>query len=311
MHAPMASRASVACFLGFLGAGCGGGGAGPTVVPVVPGAATAGIGDCVDPSLATAVAHADRLPDGRIEVCRDDGEACRAIDPASGAMSERFPTIEGQLYDQPAVAVEDDGQLLVCWGGPGSCLRRTPTAYERWMTGQVDSGRVAVLSSEHDRRWITIMDGQLTTTARFEVAPGAVELVWTDGRFLVRAAEDGVLHGYLYDAGGRARGVVGALASGRAFDVTGVAPVAVRPGVWAFIDRDASAVASHEVDGGDGVRVETGVSDQPPGTAGLAATASGALVVALGGTRYGDLVVVDVDARVVRQVPAHHCDGGP
>jgi len=271
----------------------------------------AGIGECVDPAPATTRASVYGLDDrGHVVICRDDGEECRSIDPATGAMGEHYPTITGASYDQPGAVVEDDGQLLVCWGQT-SCLRRTPSAYEKWLQVGLAGDQVAVLSAEADRRWVTVMDHDLTTVTRFEVAPRATDALWRDGRFLVYATEDEVVHGYLYAADGTPRGVVGALGAGKALDIGDRPPVELSPGWWGFVAQDGSALAAHDVDRGDGVRVDLGVTGQVPGALGLGKAGEGRLAVALGGAAYGDLLIVDVEARRVDRWVAKRCEVGP
>jgi hypothetical protein len=304
----MTERGVALCLAAMVGA-CGGKEQVGVIEPILP---MAGIGDCVDaaPPSTKAAFMQYSADDNGVQICRGDLEECRMVDLASGEMREYLQQMRAGEYDQPFVSVEDDRQLLVCWGGPASCLRRAPSAYETWMAGQVADGRVAVLSSETDRRFVTLMDGKLTTTARFEVAPTATDVVWHGGQFLVHAAgDDGAVHGYLYDSGGKPRGVVGALAAGKAFDIGSATPVDAAPGVWAFIERDGTALAVHDLAKGDGVRVELGTA-QDRDTASLG-VAAGEVVVALGGAAYGDLLVVDVDARVVRRLTAQRCEARP
>jgi len=268
-----------------------------------------GIGECVDPPAATARAWAMGLDDnaaGRVVVCRDDGEECRSIDVATGAMTEHYPKIAGAEYDKPGAVVQDDGQLLVCWGQT-SCKRRTPSAYEKWMQAVIgDNATVAVLSSETDKKYITTMDQGLTTVLRFEVAPGAIDIVWRDGRFLVHAGENGETHGYLYDGKGKAIGVVGKLGGKPAIDL-GPGPVELGKDGWGFLSTDASTVAVYGA-GGEGTRVETGVTDVPAGMSDVATAGPGKVAVALGGARYGDVLIVDLAAASVKPFAAKHCD---
>jgi hypothetical protein len=269
----------------------------------------AGVSDCVDPAPATTVAVFAGADGGRAQICRDDGVECRAVDAATGAMTAAFPARRTADGDAPFARVEADGQILACWGGgAASCLRRPPTAYEKWLTAQLAAdGNVAVLSAEGDHKWVTTMDRKLTTVARFEVAPAATAVTWEGGRFLVHATDGDAVRGYLYDAGGAARGVVGALGTGAAFDLGTVGPAVLAPGRWAFVARDASAVAVHEVDRGDGVRIDLGVGAQPAGAAAIGALGDRTAAVALGGEAYGDVVIVDAAAGMVKRWTAVRC----
>jgi hypothetical protein len=291
------------------GAGCGGRPEGAGPAPLDPGSA-AGIGDCVDPAPDTTRAHAAGVDaQGRVRVCRDDGEECRAIDAASGAMAMHYPERTAPPADPPHATVEPDGQLLVCWGQGATCLRKAPGPFETWLAVELSAdGRGAALSAgEHDRRFVTILDHRLTTAGRFEVAARAKERGWwKDGRFLVRAADGDATRGHLYDADGTSRGAVGALGAGAAIDL-GVGPVEVVPGTWAFLARDATAVAVHDLAHGDGVRIQLDVTGQAPGAADLARAGDGSLAVLLGGARYGDVLVVNIGDRTVTPRPATRC----
>lgn len=294
----------------LVGASCGGKSGPDQPLMPVTGHAVEGVGQCVDPPTGTARAWAKGVDDtGRVVVCRDDGEECRAIDVATGDMSEHYPKLVGEEYDKPGAVVQDDGQLLVCWGQT-ACKRRTPSAYEKWMQAVIgDDATVAVLSSETDKKYITTMDHGLTTVLRFEVAPGALDIVWRDGRFLVHAGENGETHGYLYDGKGHALGVVGKLGGKPALDL-GPGPVDLGTDGWGFLASDASAVAAYSLAGGDGTRVETGVTDIPAGMSDVATAGPGKVAVALGGPRYGDVLIVDLAAGTVKPLAAKHCDEG-
>jgi hypothetical protein len=295
----------IAVSLLVLGAGCGGKSE-PAQVGFVPVGMAAGIGDCVDPPAPTARAWAMGVDDdGDVLVCRDDAEECRAVDLSTGAMSEHYPKIEGAEYDKPGAVVQDDGQLLVCWGQT-SCQRRTPAAYEKWMQAIVHADRVAVLSSESDKKYVTTMDHDLTTVLRFEVAPAAADVVWRDDRFLIHAHENGETHGYLYDAKGHVVGVVGAVGGAPALDI-GPGPVDLAPSGWAFLANDATVVAVHDFAGGTPARIDVGAA-QPAGLSDLASAGEGRLAVALGGARYGDVLIVDVDAKAVKPLPGKRCE---
>jgi hypothetical protein len=291
-----------------VGASCGGKSEPAQEMTLAMGSAPAGIGECVEPAAATTRAWAMGPDDaGRTVVCRDDGEECRSIDAATGEMAEYYPKLHGAEYDKPGAVVEDDGQLLVCWGQL-SCKRRTPSAYETWMQAEIgDDATVAVLSSQTDKKFITTMDQGLTTMLRFEVAPGALDIVWRDGHFLVHASENGETHGYLYDAKGHADGVVGAIGGKPAIDL-GPGPAGLGADGWGFLATDASAVAVYDLANADATRIDTAVSDVPPGVSDLATAGAGKVAVALGGARYGDVLIVDVGARDVRLLPAKHCD---
>jgi len=295
-----------------VGASCGGKSEPAQEVMVGIGHAPEGIGECVDPAPATARAWAmgiDENEAGRVVVCRDDGEECRSIDVGTGAMSEHYIKIEGAEYDKPGAVVEDDGQLLVCWGQT-SCKRRTPSAYETWMQAVIgDNATVAVLSSQTDKKFITTMDQGLTTTLRFEVAPGALDIVWRDDHFLVHAGDNGETHGYLYDGKGHAIGVVGKLGGKPAMDL-GPGPVDLGKDGWGFLATDASVVAAYSLTGGEGTRVETGVTDIPAGLSDVSTAGPGKVAVALGGPRYGDVLIVDLAAAAVKPLVAKHCDEG-
>jgi YD repeat-containing protein len=270
------------------------------------GEGVSGIGDCVDPAPASARAWAMGVDnDGDVLVCRDDAMECRAIDLATGRMSGHYPKLASAEYDKPGAVVEDDGQLLVCWGQT-SCRRRTPAAYEKWLQAIVHADSVAVLSSESEKKFVTTMDHDLTTVRRFEVAPGAADVVWRDDRFVVHANENGETHAYLYDGKGHLVGVVGAIGGKPALDV-GPGPVDVAPSAWAFLASDASAVAVHDFGAGAPARIDVGEA-QPAGLSDLSAAGEGRLAVALGGARYGDILIVDVDAKTVKPLAAKRCE---
>src|SRR5690349_16774495 len=89
-----------------VGASCGGKSEPAQQVLPTYGTGPDGVGQCVDPPAATARAWAKGVDDtGRVVVCRDDGEECRAIDLATGAMSEHFEKIVGAEYDKPGAVV--------------------------------------------------------------------------------------------------------------------------------------------------------------------------------------------------------------
>jgi hypothetical protein len=289
--------------------GCGGGK--PEVVspvgfdPVSP----AGFGDCVEPSPATTRALAAGLDDkGRLTFCRDDGEECRTVEMPTGAMAAHYRKITSEPLDQPAASLETDGQMLVCWSPIVPCLRKAPGPFETWLAVKIGGDKVAALSkAEHDRRFVTILDQALTTTTRFEVAAGASDLVWWhDGRFLIRASDGDAIRGHLYSADGTSRGTVGALGAGKAIDL-GPGPVELAPGSWAFLSRDGTAVAAHDLERGDGVRIDLDVTGQPPGGAALMKAGDGTVAVVLGGAQYGDVLIVGLDARTVTKKPATRC----
>jgi hypothetical protein len=289
--------------------GCGG--KAPAVDnTLLAGPSSAGIGDCVEPAPAATRAWANEIDDrGRVAFCRDEEDECRTVDLATGAMDPLFIKHDVPPSEQPGASIREDGVLGVCWG-PIRCLTRPPGAYERWVDVKLEGrSRAAALAvTESAKRKVYVLDEALDTTVAFEVVAGAEELVWKDGRFLLLVSDGDAVRGHLYAADGTPRGTVGAIDGARPIDLGERSwPVAAGPTRWAFLSEDAATLAVHDLDAGGGLRIELGLGEQPVAAAGLAAT-DGRAAVVLGGTRYGDVVTVDLASRAVKTLSAKRCD---
>jgi hypothetical protein len=338
----MRSTAVVLGLATILGGGCGGKAAPDRTVPL-EGGSGAGFGDCVEPTPASTRAWASAIDErGRVAFCRDEEAECRTVDLATGAMEALFVSHDVPPSDQPGASIREDGVLGVCWG-PVKCLTRPPGAYERWVDVKLEGrSRAAALAvTESAKRKVYVLDEALDTTLVFEVVAGGEELVWDAGRFLILVTEGDAVRGHLYGADGTPRGTVGAVEGARALDLGERSwPVGAGPPSrasseprrppngsgersepsghprgggedhvrWAFLSEDATTIAVHDLDAGGGFRIDTGLVDQAPASAGLAAR-DGTAAVVLGGTRYGDVLAVDLASRTVKPLAAKRCDG--
>jgi hypothetical protein len=261
-------------------------------------------GSCVTTRTPSTVASLFDPTSSEVLVCRAGASesGCHKIELATGAMVEASPQIQSATYDQPA-AVIDNGQLVVCWGQTVACQRKDPDPGATWLGAEIGDTQIAALSGSPAGKKVSVFDRELTSATTFDVAPGAASVHWLGGVLYVVAKDGAATRGAIYGADGSSKGEVG---GDRPFDVGERAPVAVGKSRYAWLAADSASVAVHDVVASTRVRIDLEDVATTIG-ADIAATPDGRVIVALGGDRFGDIVIVDPGRGNVKNHRAKVC----
>ncbi len=139
-------------------------------------------------------------------------------------------------------------------------------------------------------------------------APGPGETAITRlGDVLYTTTSDATgVRGKLYAADGSLISMVGG--DDAPIDVRRAVPMQVGVTEWAWLDASGSVLALHDVARRVRARIDLGASGVGVGLSDARATPEGLVVIALGGTRFGDLQLVETNDGVMTTLKARKCE---
>jgi hypothetical protein len=235
---------------------------------------------------------------------------CRKVELATGAMIEPTPV--------PPLPAGPGKELVNCTGhnechlevcaDDGSCKRVDPVAGEWFVrAARGFDGRVAAGSQAPDQKaFVTVLDPAQVETARFAVAWPLGDVVWLVEALAVMTSNGQDTRVALYTPAGDPLGLVGGDDGPLAVDDH--VPMRVARTAYAWLSADAMTLAVHDVRKRVRGRIDLQLTGVEPYVSAARGTPDGRVVIALGGARFGDIVVVEPGDGVVTTRPARRCD---
>lgn len=278
-----------------IAAGCGGGCGAPQPPP---DDGLAGIedelpGTCIDPrtALASTVVDIRSIDRDAVIVCAGT-TVCRKIELATGAMVEPSPSQVGPVVAPVHAAV--DGLALAA----GETLE---------VAAKAPTGEVVALVGSGGKHEIALWRADATPAGRFAptIAGQVRDVAWLGGTIYATIADATAVRGMLYETDGTEIGVVGG--DDAPFDVRRAQPMQVGRSQWAWLDADAGMVALHDMVRHTRARIVLGASGVDVGLSDARATPDGRVVIAYGGQRFGDLLVIETGDAVMKSIKARRC----
>lgn len=143
------------------------------------------------------------------------------------------------------------------------------------------------------------------TVAGFTARPGETAVARLGDAIYATRSDAAGVRGMLYAADGTLITMVGG--DDAPIDVRRAMPMQVGLTEWAWLDAGGSVLAVHDIGRRIRARIDLGASGVGVGLSDARATPDGLVVIAYGGTRFGDIQIVETGDGVVTTFKARRC----